>query len=277
MDDDALFVVDAVDVGLLSERRTFNDFVGTSDRQDWYFFRLDETSDFSLRLSNLRDEADVELYTDIDGDGRVEEDEDLRSSTGTRNRDGNINVTLGSGEYFIRVYTDDRLDNTNYTLVVEATGENQPSEPTPNRPIIGTRNNDELTGTVNGDRIFALAGNDLLNGGQGNDLLIGGPGNDTLIGGAGRDILLGGPGSDTFVLPINTAATNRSGADIIIGFRLDAIALTGGLTEADLNLELVNNRTVISVAGDDLILGIVNGITPAQLRGSFISADSELF
>ena len=111
MNDDEMFVVD---IGLLSGRQTFNDFVGTSDRLDDYFFRLDQISDFSLQLSRLDDDGELELLADLNGDGEIESDEILRSDGSSSTRDRNINVTLGSGGYFIRVYADDALDNTNY-------------------------------------------------------------------------------------------------------------------------------------------------------------------
>ena len=150
--------------------------------------------------------------------------------------------------------------------------------------IEGSPNNDNLTGTSDDDTILGLEGNDVLNGSAGKDTLTGGP---------GRDILIGGTDSDTFVLSTDSAATDLSEADIILAFQpnffdpstpIDAIALTGGLTEADLilevgnnpeigNLKLFGNSTIIRVAESNRILGIVTNITPERLSGNFVSLD----
>ena len=178
-------------------------------------------------------------------------------------------------------------------------------------PVLGTPGNDNLVGTFERDVIYGLTGNDtiggmgesdtlygnedddvingnqtndLIIGGKGNDLLFGGKGddqiygdigNDTLIGGLGQDILFGGPDVDTFVLPTKAAVATDSLADTIRDFQvgIDRIALTDGLTFSNLILVPVNNNTVIQIAGNNQILGVVAGVSPSQLSSSFVSSN----
>ena len=139
--------------------------------------------------------------------------------------------------------------------------------------IYGGRGNDIITGNSGNDNIFGGQGNDLILGGAGNDRLKGNEGDDTLSGDLGRDILIGGPGSDTFVLPKNAAVTGDFLPDAILDFQLgaDKIGLTEGLTQANLLLNFEEGNTVIKIAGSTQTLGVVVGVTPSQLSGSFVS------
>ena len=152
------------------------------------------------------------------------------------------------------------------TVTVEVT-------PTQNR-IVGTPSDDILLGTSRDDVILSLGGADILAGGRGDD---------TLNGGGDRDILIGGIGNDVFVLPTDTAAANIFSADLILGFQvnffdpanpIDRIGLSDGLTLDDLSLNRVGRSTVISIAESDRVLGIVVGVRPERLMGSFVSIES---
>ncbi|MEG4626021.1 CARDB domain-containing protein [Microcoleus sp. w1-18aA5] len=193
--------------------------------------------------------------------------------------------------------------NSQASLIINPIGSSG-STPAQKVPILGTSGNDNLVGTFEPDVIYGLTGNDtvggigesdtlygnedddVINGNQTNDLIIGGKGNDllfgrkgddqiygdigndTLIGGLGQDILFGGPDVDTFVLPTKAAVATDSLADTIRDFQvgIDRIALTDGLTVSNLILIPVNNNTVIQIAGNNQILGVVAGISPSQLR-----------
>ncbi|KAF3887965.1 MULTISPECIES: PPC domain-containing protein [Nostocales] len=108
----------AVDFGTLNTQRSFTDFVGSSDRNDYYRFSLDQTSNFNLSLGSLSSYADVELIFDSNGNGIYDANEKWYQSDGNPWRNGTISSTLGAGTYFIRVYTADLIDNTNYTLEI---------------------------------------------------------------------------------------------------------------------------------------------------------------
>ncbi|MEG5079726.1 hypothetical protein QUB53_03565 [Microcoleus sp. AT8-B4] len=139
--------------------------------------------------------------------------------------------------------------------------------------IYGNKGNDILTGDSGNDNIFGGQGNDIILGGTDNDRLKGNEGDDTLSGDLGRDILIGGPGSDTFVLPTNAAVTGDFLPDAILDFQLgaDKIGLTEGLTEANLLLNFEEGNTIIKIASSNQILGLVVGVSPSQLSGSFVS------
>jgi len=154
--------------------------------------------------------------------------------------------------------------------------------------IISFGGDDRINGMSGDDIIFAGAGADNVTGGMGDDELLGGRGNDFIGGGAGddiinggsgRDILLGGPGSDIFVLSPSAAVANITQADVLVDFDPgeDAIGLTDGLTASDLMLESLGTNTVIRLASDNGILGIVNRVAPDDLNGSFVPFDLEVF
>ncbi|MEB3180952.1 MAG: PPC domain-containing protein [Nostocaceae cyanobacterium] len=107
---------EALDIGILTGARIFRDFVGVTDRNDYYRFTLLSNRNFSLSLTGLTDDADVELIQDIDNDGRVDYNEVLRYSYNSGSNNESINTLLAAGTYYIRVYSDYYSDNTSYTL-----------------------------------------------------------------------------------------------------------------------------------------------------------------
>lgn len=101
----------ARDLGTVSGTRTYTDFVGTRDVNDYYSFRLDGRTDFRLQVSELTSDADVEL---LNGSGAV-----IASSTRFGNNGEEIRRTLEAGSYYIRVYP--FMGSTNYRLTLSAT------------------------------------------------------------------------------------------------------------------------------------------------------------
>ena len=67
---------------------------------------------------------------------------------------------------------------------------------TPDWPIEGTDEDDDVYGFEGNEELRGYAGNDTLEGFGGDDVLLGGEGNDDLIGGDGSDLLLGEAGND---------------------------------------------------------------------------------
>jgi subtilisin family serine protease len=149
--------------------------------------------------------------------------------------------------------------------------------------ISGDNGNDRLLGSRNSDTLFGGAGSDTLQGGKGDDVLNGGNGSDVLVGDGGKDILTGGLGLDTFVLRSESAVFDPAAADIITDFNsfVDAIGLTGNLTEADLILEQIaiapnTANTLIKIRESGAILGLVVNASPSDLTNKFISATAVL-
>jgi len=151
--------------------------------------------------------------------------------------------------------------------------------------LLGGRDNDVLRGEVGNDSIAGNRGNDVLEGSDNDDILFGGQDSDTISGGAGNDVLAGdfgqdfltgGDGSDTFTLRRGAAATDATQVDVVSDFAagVDRIALTQGLTEANLTLELFDlngSGVLVRVAGTSEFLGFVRNATVESLQGSFVA------
>jgi uncharacterized protein YkwD len=97
----------ALDLGTLSKTPiNRSDFVGSTDRNDYYRFSVSATTDFNLTLNGMSANAGVQL---LGSNGSI---------LNTSNREGTanetINRTLNPGTYYVRVYQSN--GNTNYTL-----------------------------------------------------------------------------------------------------------------------------------------------------------------
>src|SRR5262249_6664932 len=97
----------ARDLGTLVDRKSFSDFVGSIDPNDYYRFSLAGWAGSLLhaRLSGLSADADLQLIQDANYNGVVDPGEVLASSTygSTWNEDINPWYRLG-GTYYVRVY-----------------------------------------------------------------------------------------------------------------------------------------------------------------------------
>lgn len=98
----------AFDIGVLQSEQIFQDFVGSSDSNDYYKFTLNGLSDFYLFLENLTADADVELTNST---GNV-----IDYSINSGNNPEEIqSLDLAAGEYYVRVYSTPE-SNTDYDL-----------------------------------------------------------------------------------------------------------------------------------------------------------------
>ncbi|MBN3893921.1 MAG: pre-peptidase C-terminal domain-containing protein [Nostoc sp. NOS(2021)] len=104
----------AKNIGVLTASQSLNEFVGNIDTDDYYTFSLNSNSLFSLNLSNLSDNADVQL---IDSTRVV-----IQSSANTGTANETINTSLSAGTYLVRVYTSG-LANTFYNLNLSTTAQ----------------------------------------------------------------------------------------------------------------------------------------------------------
>jgi len=142
--------------------------------------------------------------------------------------------------------------------------------------VDGQTGDDLLNGNLGDDMVQGGDGNDFVRGGQGNDTLNGGNGNDFLVGDFGVDNLIGGSGADTFIFRTSSAVAGIVNADVALDFNIfdgDLIGLDSGLNNSQIvfndDIDYSNifggssDRvdTVISIAGTDLILGVVRDIT----------------
>ncbi len=148
----------------------------------------------------------------------------------------------------------------------------------------GNSGDDLLFGDLGSDRLEGEAGNDTIYGGKGNDILLGQDGDDLLLGDLGSDTLIGGEGRDVFALRQPDNTDDLATVDLIKDFEIlsDRIGLPENLTEADLVLgeDTVigagTSDTAIQLGNNGPILAIVEGVSPSDLSGKFVSTNRVL-
>jgi hypothetical protein len=103
------------EVGSLRNTRNYRDRVGVTDTSDIYRFRLERTSDFSLLLDGLSNDADVRLIRDNNGNRGVDSGEVLAISAFGGTTPDQIGISnLAAGNYYVQVYQ--YSGDTDYTL-----------------------------------------------------------------------------------------------------------------------------------------------------------------
>ncbi|WP_421657136.1 S8 family serine peptidase [Leptothermofonsia sp. ETS-13] len=100
----------ARDLGILSGSQTIYESVGSTDPNDYFRFSLNQINGFSLSLTDLTTDADVQL---LDSTGSL-----IASSLTSGTSPEVITRTLAAGTYYIRVYP--YSGSTNYTLNLSA-------------------------------------------------------------------------------------------------------------------------------------------------------------
>ncbi|MCL1469380.1 pre-peptidase C-terminal domain-containing protein [Argonema antarcticum] len=104
-----------IDGGLLNGSRTFNEFVGRTDRQDFYRFVLGSPSNFRLTLNGTTANVGVTLYVDTNGNGQIDSNEYVNDRTVGSGGTESFSRSLGADTYFVVVSTGSS-SNSNYTL-----------------------------------------------------------------------------------------------------------------------------------------------------------------
>ncbi len=110
----------AKNIGVLSGTRRFNDFVGLKDKNDFYQFSLNSSSN-TFTLRGLRNNANLAL---LDQNGRR-----IAISKRGGRRNEKITRNLGPGTYFIRVFR--KQGETSYQLTMQSTPSVAPPPPPP--------------------------------------------------------------------------------------------------------------------------------------------------
>ena len=98
----------AYNIGELDGEETFNDFVGDSDKHDYYLFEIEDFSQINISLDELEDDANIKLRNSR---GRVMEKSTRRGQVGEF-----ISTELNPGEYYLQVYRGRRGTDTEYEL-----------------------------------------------------------------------------------------------------------------------------------------------------------------
>ena len=114
----------ALEIGTLAELQTFEEAVGSLDRNDYYQFTIDEISQVNLNLSGLEDPAQLFIAADLNENGVFDNNEGIEGDGVIDNSDSieerSILTQLDPGTYFIGIFTYDIGDNTRYTLTASA-------------------------------------------------------------------------------------------------------------------------------------------------------------
>jgi pimeloyl-ACP methyl ester carboxylesterase len=105
----------ARNIGTLNGTRSFSDFVGSADSNDYYRFDINNTTNFSLSLTGLSADADVHL---LNSSG-----ETIDSSAYGGSSSESISHQLSAGTYYARVYQ--YSGDTTYNLSLTADSANQ--------------------------------------------------------------------------------------------------------------------------------------------------------
>jgi len=108
----------AYDLGTLIAKATFRDFVGSSDRDDYYGFRVVDPINLNLNLSGLTDTVTLKLFADTNNNGQADSGEEIANVNGDASTPAVINKTLGAGYYHIDVTTQNPATNTLYSLAM---------------------------------------------------------------------------------------------------------------------------------------------------------------
>ncbi|HEY9624170.1 MAG TPA: pre-peptidase C-terminal domain-containing protein [Crinalium sp.] len=91
--------------------KSFKDWIGGSDRDDFYKLRLKSRSSFNLALTNLESDANVSI---LNRSGKL-----MKQSAQSSNQNETIQQILDAGTYYIRVHSQGA--QTSYRLTTSAT------------------------------------------------------------------------------------------------------------------------------------------------------------
>ncbi len=195
--------------------------------------------------------------------------------------------TLAGDDIIFGTFDNERiLPNQGDDTVYGSAGDDEVLGGQQNDFIDGEAGRDFLRGDRDQDTLFGGLEDDRLFGGKGDDQLFGDEGSDILSGDLGIDQLTGGSQRDYFILRTDEAGFDLNQVDLITDFDWfndgDQIALTDGLTEADLDYhQLIDyegdgfvNDTVITIAATGLILGVALNVDDFALENQFIAVEN---
>ncbi len=107
----------ARNIGVVSSKQTFNDFVGSTDPYDYYRFTTKATGTVNISLTGLSADADLQLISSAGTSIQVSNNNGTVAESIVR--------TLSAGDYYVRVYR--YSGDTNYTLSLSSTAQTLPS------------------------------------------------------------------------------------------------------------------------------------------------------
>ncbi|MFV1980394.1 MAG: pre-peptidase C-terminal domain-containing protein, partial [Rhodothermia bacterium] len=148
VDDPGETLVTATDLGALGSSLTVSDIVGALDVSDFYRFTIGTAQTVQVLLRGLAEDLQLQLIDDANGNGIIDNGEDLAASRRSRNSSESMVASLQAGTYFVRVYQDNfaESENSSYELSIRTptAATANPSDPGGNLPSAAN------LGTLNG-------------------------------------------------------------------------------------------------------------------------------
>lgn len=142
------------DLGVVSEPLSFRGYVSESDPTDVFAFSLDSTQNLNLALTKIStgDDADINLYRDVDGNGLLDSSIDsfITRSIRSSNLDEAINLQGQSGNYLAEVvrYAPGSVGSVRYNFSLSATPNGPTTSPSnllPTEVNVGDLSNNAQT------------------------------------------------------------------------------------------------------------------------------------
>ncbi|MEB3827733.1 S8 family serine peptidase [Phormidium sp. CCY1219] len=115
-------LLQALDIGVLQDTRSFSDFVGNADSLDLYRFQVNTPSRLEIDLSGLSADADVFLVQDLNNDGQILHHSEIVGSSvepGPSAETIRISTLTPNTDYYVAV--EQYEGDTSYTLTLSAT------------------------------------------------------------------------------------------------------------------------------------------------------------
>ncbi|NEO56347.1 MAG: hypothetical protein F6K54_26645 [Okeania sp. SIO3B5] len=107
----------ALDIGELGTgSRLFTDYVGVTDRNDYYSFTVDTNTEVNIALRDVTEDAFFQLIDDFNNNGVIDDGDILSGRFVSANSSNSISREIESGTYFVRVFPNSSSGNTNYEL-----------------------------------------------------------------------------------------------------------------------------------------------------------------
>jgi uncharacterized membrane protein len=110
-------LVAARNLDALSGSSSYSDFVGAVDTADYYLFTLDQLTKFTVGLSGLTADANVQILQDKNNNGKIDKTDTLATGANKSVANESLVMQLSAGTYFVRVLA---VGDTTYSLALNA-------------------------------------------------------------------------------------------------------------------------------------------------------------
>ena len=92
-----------LDIGVLNGKKEYQDRVSYEIQEKYYFFSIDKTSNVKLYLDGVTSEVWMGLYVDTNGNGSIDNGEELMIAITDNTKSAIINKDLAANSYIVKV------------------------------------------------------------------------------------------------------------------------------------------------------------------------------